>query len=50
MLSEAVANQCRDILVKDQRVYLLAERGGRRPDECQKLIAYPPRWCRPANL
>ncbi|NMG03700.1 DUF3085 domain-containing protein [Azoarcus taiwanensis] len=50
VLSETVANQCRVILVKDQRVYLLAERGGRRPDGCQKLIAYPPRWCRPANL
>lgn len=32
VLSETVANQCRVILVKDQRVYLRAERGGRRPD------------------
>jgi len=40
VLAEAVANQCRVILVKDQGVYFLAERGERRPDGRQKLIAY----------
>ena len=40
MLAEAVANQCRVILVKDQGVYFLAERGERRPDGRQKTIAY----------
>jgi len=40
VLAEAVANQCRVILVKDQGVYFLAERGECRPDGRQKLIAY----------
>ena len=40
VLAEAVANQCRVILVKDQGVYFLAERGERRPDGRQKTIAY----------
>lgn len=40
VLAEAVANQCRVILVKDHGVYFIAERGERRPDGGQKLIAY----------
>lgn len=40
VLLEAVVNQCRVVLVKDQGVYFLAERGERRPDGRQKLIAY----------
>jgi len=40
VLAEAVANQCRVILVKDHGVYFLAERGERRPDGRQKTIAY----------
>lgn len=40
VLIEAVVNKCRVILVKDQGVYFLAERGERRPDGRQKLIAY----------
>src|SRR3546814_14350367 len=40
VLAEAVANQCRVILVKDQGVYFLAECGERRPDGRQKTIAY----------
>lgn len=40
VLAEAAANQCRVVLVKDQGVYFLAERGERRPDGRQKLIAY----------
>lgn len=40
VLTEALANQCRVVLVKDQGVYFLAERGERRPDGRQKLIAY----------
>lgn len=36
VLAEAVANQCRVILVKDQGVYFLAECGERRPDGRQK--------------
>ena len=40
VLAEAVANQCRIILVKDQGVYFLAERGERRPDGRLKTIAY----------
>ncbi|MBY4673888.1 DUF3085 domain-containing protein [Burkholderia multivorans] len=40
VLAEAVANRCRVVLVKDQGVYFLAERGARRPDGRQKLIAY----------
>jgi len=40
VLAEAVVNQCRVILVKDQGVYFLAERGEYRPDGRQKLIAY----------
>ncbi|MFN9525584.1 MAG: DUF3085 domain-containing protein [Pseudomonadaceae bacterium] len=40
VLAEAVANRCRVILVKDHGVYCLAERGERRPDGRQKLVAY----------
>ncbi|NMG05128.1 DUF3085 domain-containing protein [Azoarcus taiwanensis] len=40
VLLEAVVNQCRIVLVKDQGVYFLAERGERGPDGRQKLIAY----------
>ena len=40
VLAEAVANQCRVILVKDQGVYFLAEQGERRPDGRVKLLAY----------
>src|SRR3546814_7504361 len=40
VLTEAIANQCRAVLVKDQGVYILAECGERRPDGRQKLLAY----------
>tara|TARA_R110001583_G_scaffold195118_1_gene369361 strand:+ start:107087 stop:107452 length:366 start_codon:yes stop_codon:yes gene_type:complete len=40
VLAEAVVNQCRVILVKDQGVYFMAERGERRPDGRRKTIAY----------
>ncbi len=40
VLAEAAVNQCRIILVKDQGVYFLAERGERRLDGRHKLIAY----------
>ena len=40
VLAEAIANHCRVILVKDHGVYFLAERGERRSDGAQKLIAY----------
>lgn len=40
VLAEAVANQCRVVLAKDQGAYFLAERGERHPDGRQKLIAY----------
>ena len=40
VLAEAVANQCRVVLAKDQGVYFLAERGERRPDGRMKLLAY----------
>lgn len=40
VISEAMTNQCRLILVKDEGVYILSERGERRPDKRQKLIAY----------
>jgi hypothetical protein len=40
VLTEAIANQCRAVLVKDHGVYFLAERGERRPDRRQKLLAY----------
>ena len=40
VLTEAIANQCRAVLVKDQGVYILAEREERRPDGRQKLLAY----------
>ena len=40
VLVEAVANQCRVVLAKDQGVYFLAERGERRPDGRVKLLAY----------
>ncbi|AMR77766.1 DUF3085 domain-containing protein [Cupriavidus nantongensis] len=40
VFAEAVVNQCRVILVKDQGAYFLAERGDRWPDGRQKFIAY----------
>ncbi len=40
VLAEAIANQSRVILAKDQGVYFLAERGGRHPDGSVKLLAY----------
>ena len=40
VLAEAVANQCRVVLAKDQGVYFLAERGERLSGGRQKLIAY----------
>ena len=40
VLTEAIAGQCRVILVKDQGVYFLAEQGERRPDGRVKLLAY----------
>ncbi|AZE99529.1 hypothetical protein C4J95_2067 [Pseudomonas orientalis] len=39
VLAEAIANQCSIILVKDQGVYRLAERGERQANGRQKLIA-----------
>ena len=39
-LVEALLNQCRVILVKDQGVYFLSEHGERRPDGRQERIAY----------
>ncbi len=47
VLAEAVANQCQVILVKDQGVYFLAERGERTPERSQKLLAYAV-GCNPA--
>ena len=40
VLVEAVTNQCRVVLAKDQGVYFLAEQGERRPDGRVKLLAY----------
>lgn len=40
VLTEAIANQGRVILAKDQGVYFLAEHGERRPDGRMKLLAY----------
>ncbi|URW83073.1 DUF3085 domain-containing protein [Alcaligenes sp. DN25] len=40
VLTEAIASQCRVILVKDHGVYFLAEQGERRPDGRVKLLAY----------
>lgn len=40
VLAEAIANQGRVILAKDQGVYFLAEHGERRPDGHMKLLAY----------
>lgn len=40
VLTEAIANQCRVILVKDQGVYWLAEHGERLASQRQKWIAY----------
>lgn len=40
VLAEAIANQRSIVLVKDQRVYWLAERGERQPNGRQKRIAY----------
>lgn len=40
VLTEAIANQCHIVLVKDQGVYWLAEDGERLPGGEQKLIAY----------
>ena len=40
VLVEALVNDCRVILVKDQGVYFMAERGEQRPDGRQKRLAY----------
>lgn len=40
VLVEALVNQCRVILVKDQGVYFMAEQGEQRPDGRQKRLAY----------
>lgn len=40
VLSEAIANRCRVILVKDQGVYFLAEHGAHHPNGSQVLVAY----------
>lgn len=40
VLTEAIANKCSVILVKDQGVYFLSEHGDRRPDGRVKLLAY----------
>ena len=40
VLVEALLNQCRIILVKDQGVYFLAEHCERQPDGRQNRIAY----------
>jgi len=40
VLAEAQSNQCSLLLVKDQGVYFMSERGERRPDKRRKLIAY----------
>src|SRR3546814_15444036 len=48
VLAEAVANQCRVVLAKDQGVYFLAEQGARRPDGRVKLLAYA-LGCNPAT-
>jgi hypothetical protein len=40
VLAEAIANQCKIILVKDRGVYFLSQRGERHPEGGQKLIAY----------
>jgi hypothetical protein len=40
VLVEALVNECRVILVKDQGVYFMAEHGERQPNGRQKRIAY----------
>jgi hypothetical protein len=40
VLAEAIANQCRVILVKDHGVYFLAERGERTSEGRQIILAY----------
>jgi len=40
VLTEAVVNQCRVILVKDQGVYFMSERGACEPGGRRRLIAY----------
>lgn len=40
VIAEAIANGCRLALVKDQGVYILAEKGECRPDGRRALIAY----------
>lgn len=40
VLAEALANKCRVVLVKDEGVYWLSERGERLPSGYQKLLAY----------
>jgi hypothetical protein len=40
VLSEARANGCRIILVKDQGVYMMSEKGARNPDGRQRHLAY----------
>ena len=61
VLAEAVANQCRVVLAKDQGVYFLAEQGERRPDGRVKLafakdrrrrdlLGFLPRFGKPVAL
>ena len=40
VLAEAIANQCRVILAKDQGTYFLSERGERTATGHHKLLAY----------
>lgn len=40
VLVEALVNDCRVVLVKDQGVYFMAEHGEQRPDRRQKRLAY----------
>ncbi len=40
VLAEALSNRCKVILVKDHGVYFISNRGERRPDGRQKLVAY----------
>lgn len=40
VITEALQNKCKLVLVKDQGVYFMSERGERTPEGRQKLIAY----------
>lgn len=40
VLTEAIANQCRVMLIKDHGVYFMAERGERQVDNRRALLAY----------